>query len=128
MTKIYASILPILYSMVLLSTMTYSFAFTVNPVVCRHSQVILKSSGSEEESMESQSVKCPKCDRCDGSGRIAGGIGAIFPWIPIKAFRPCPNFIEAGGRYTRTGQPLDEIAFGRGNLNRGPPADPEDDY
>ena len=50
--------------------------------------------------------------------RIAGGIGAVLPWIPIKAYRPCPNFIESGGRYTRTGQPLDEIAFGKGNLNQ----------
>mmetsp|Transcript_44421 Transcript_44421/g.53724 ORF Transcript_44421/g.53724 Transcript_44421/m.53724 type:complete len:164 (+) Transcript_44421:180-671(+) len=58
-------------------------------------------------------VKCPDCDLCDGSGRITGGIGAIVPWIPIKAYRPCPNFIERGGRYTRSGQGLDEIAFGR---------------
>ena len=58
-------------------------------------------------------VKCPDCDLCDGSGRITGGIGAVLPWVPIKAYRPCPNFIERGGRYTRSGQGLDEIAFGR---------------
>jgi hypothetical protein len=45
--------------------------------------------------------------------RIAGGIGAILPWIPIKAYRPCPNFINNGGAYERAGQGLDEIAFGR---------------
>ena len=45
--------------------------------------------------------------------RIAGGIGAVIPWIPIKAFRPCPNFINRGGMYERAGQGLDEIAFGR---------------
>ena len=45
--------------------------------------------------------------------RIAGGIGAVLPWIPIKAFRPCPNFIDRGGMYERAGQGLDEIAFGR---------------
>ena len=45
--------------------------------------------------------------------RIAGGIGAVLPWIPIKAFRPCPNFINRGGMYERAGQGLDEIAFGR---------------
>lgn len=87
-------------------------------------------------------VACPDCDLCDGSGRyvfflekavgfascclpddahtvfffldrIAGGIGAVLPWIPIKAYRPCPNFVERGGVYQRTGQALDEIAFGK---------------
>lgn len=58
-------------------------------------------------------VKCPDCDMCDGSGRISGGIGAVLDWWPIKAYRPCPNFIERGGFYARSGQGLDEIAFGR---------------
>jgi hypothetical protein len=59
-------------------------------------------------------VPCPDCDLCDGSGRIAGGIGAVFTWIPIKAYRPCPNFVaKKGNVYVRAGQALDEIAFGR---------------
>jgi hypothetical protein len=58
-------------------------------------------------------VPCPNCDLCDGSGRISGGIGAVLDWWPIKAYRPCPNFIERGGKYNRSGQGLDEIAFGR---------------
>ena len=45
--------------------------------------------------------------------RISGGIGAVLDWWPIKAYRPCPNFIERGGMYSRSGQALDEIAFGR---------------
>lgn len=45
--------------------------------------------------------------------RILGGIGVILPWWPIKAYRPCPNFIDKGGFYQRSGQGLDEIAFGR---------------
>ena len=57
--------------------------------------------------------KCPDCDLCDGSGRILGGIGTVLDWWPIKAYRPCPNLIERGGRYDRAGQGLDEIAFGR---------------
>jgi hypothetical protein len=48
---------------------------------------------------------------CDYS--ILGGIGTVLDWWPIKAYRPCPNFIERGGRYVRSGQGLDEIAFGR---------------
>ena len=34
---------------------------------------------------------------------IMGGLGAIplFSWWPIKAYRPCPNFIERGGQYVR---------------------------
>jgi hypothetical protein len=61
-------------------------------------------------------VKCPNCDKCDGSGRILGGIPTILPWWPIKPYRPCPNFIANGGEYSRIGQPLDEIAFGRKTL------------
>lgn len=73
------------------------------------------SSGDVPEVVPKVSVKCPNCDLCDGSGRIIGGLGAIplFSWWPIKAYRPCPNFIENGGQYVRSGQGLDEIAFGR---------------
>ena len=45
--------------------------------------------------------------------RIEGGIGVVLKFWPIKAYRPCPNFIANGGFYTRSGQGLDEIAFGR---------------
>lgn len=95
---------------------------------------------SVEKNMEppKPDVKCPGCNMCDGSGRcviengnwktrgdgvlkfvafvvhrIGGGIGAVLDWWPIKAYRPCPNFIERGGFYQRSGQGLDEIAFGR---------------
>ena len=40
-------------------------------------------------------------------------------WWPIKAYRPCPNFVDRGGRYVRAGQGLDEIAFGRDSTFRG---------
>jgi hypothetical protein len=62
---------------------------------------------------------CPDCDLCDGSGRIAGGLGAVLPWLPVKAYRPCPNFIDRGGTYQRSGQGLDEIAFGRDSTYSG---------
>mmetsp|Transcript_28174 Transcript_28174/g.42625 ORF Transcript_28174/g.42625 Transcript_28174/m.42625 type:complete len:115 (+) Transcript_28174:103-447(+) len=71
------------------------------------------SEGPSSEVSPTPEIKCPNCDQCDGSGRIMGGIGLLLPWWPIKAYRPCPNFIEQGGKYIRTGQPLDEIAFGR---------------
>eukprot|EP00555_Chaetoceros_dichaeta_P009115 CAMPEP_0198256702 /NCGR_PEP_ID=MMETSP1447-20131203/6543_1 /TAXON_ID=420782 /ORGANISM="Chaetoceros dichaeta, Strain CCMP1751" /LENGTH=159 /DNA_ID=CAMNT_0043943399 /DNA_START=99 /DNA_END=578 /DNA_ORIENTATION=+ len=62
-------------------------------------------------------IKCPNCNKCDGSGRILGGIATVIPWF-IKAYRPCPNFIANGGNYVRSGQPLDEIAFGvKGGLD-----------
>ncbi|KFK41394.1 hypothetical protein AALP_AA2G124800 [Arabis alpina] len=53
---------------------------------------------------------------CNGEGRIQGGIATVpgFGWWPIKAYRPCPAFVEAGGRYRRLGQSMDEVAFGRG--------------
>ncbi|CAF1859838.1 unnamed protein product [Brassica oleracea var. botrytis] len=54
---------------------------------------------------------------CNGDGRIQGGIATVpgFGWWPIKAYRPCPGFVEAGGRYRRVGQSMDEVAFGRGD-------------
>ena len=70
-------------------------------------------STSTSTSPPSPPVKCPDCDICDGSGRILGGLGAIFPWFPVKAYRPCPRLVENGGFYSRSGQGLDEIAFGR---------------
>ncbi|CAF2275257.1 unnamed protein product [Brassica napus] len=53
----------------------------------------------------------------NGDGRIQGGIATVpgFGWWPIKAYRPCPGFVEAGGRYRRIGQSMDEVAFGRGD-------------
>ncbi len=52
---------------------------------------------------------------CNGEGRIKGGLGAVpgFGWFPIKAYRPCPAFVDAGGKYRRQGQSLEEVAFGR---------------
>ncbi|KAL3803998.1 hypothetical protein ACHAWO_001502 [Cyclotella atomus] len=65
------------------------------------------------EAVAKEAVRCPDCDLCDGSGRILGGIGTVLEWWPIKAYRPCPNFVDRGGKYVRSGQGLDEIAFGR---------------
>ncbi|WZN62732.1 hypothetical protein HKI87_06g42740 [Chloropicon roscoffensis] len=55
------------------------------------------------------------CGKCDGQGRIIGGMGSIpgFGWWPIKAYRPCPAYTEAGKTYQRKGQILDKILFGR---------------
>lgn len=33
-----------------------------------------------------------------------GGIATVLEWWPIKAYRPCPNFVERGGKYVRSGQ------------------------
>ncbi|VFQ67844.1 unnamed protein product [Cuscuta campestris] len=53
---------------------------------------------------------------CNGEGRIQGGIATIpgFGWWPIKAYRPCPSFLDSGGKYRRRGQSMDEIASGTG--------------
>mmetsp|Transcript_33138 Transcript_33138/g.76369 ORF Transcript_33138/g.76369 Transcript_33138/m.76369 type:complete len:145 (-) Transcript_33138:2134-2568(-) len=55
---------------------------------------------------------CPDCEICGGTGRVAGGLGAIFDWMPIKAYRPCPNLIKKGGNYQRVGQGLDDLTKG----------------
>ncbi|GMJ00453.1 hypothetical protein HRI_003714500 [Hibiscus trionum] len=53
---------------------------------------------------------------CNGEGRIQGGIATVpgFGWWPIKAYRPCPAFVASGGRYTRRGQSMDDVASGGG--------------
>ena len=95
----------------------HAFSGTTRPTTRRVSSITQplanSSSSRPESSSEPSPVKCPDCDLCDGSGRILGGIAVLLPWWPIKAYRPCPNFIAQGGFYERTGQGLDEIAFGR---------------
>jgi hypothetical protein len=97
------------------------------PAISHQRQIFSIQRMSETESTEpvnvEPEVRCPDCDKCDGSGRILGGIPRVLPWWPIKPYRPCPNFIANGGQYSRIGQPLDEIAFGRG----GPVNDADDD-
>ncbi|AED94762.1 hypothetical protein AtNW77_Chr5g0124701 [Arabidopsis thaliana] len=65
---------------------------------------------------------------CNGDGRIQGGIATVpgFGWWPIKAYRPCPAFVEAGGRYRRIGQSMDEVAFGRGDSKSSTSVDTSD--
>lgn len=66
---------------------------------------------------------CKACGReemekgCNGEGRIQGGIATVpgFGWWPIKAYRPCPEFLASGGRYRRRGQSMDEVASGGSN-------------
>lgn len=120
MTKI-ASLFTILAMFLLLSS-SYGFSVTTQGSTLRRQSdgtTLLRLSDEpsaeapEEASPPSPPVKCPDCDLCDGSGRILGGLGAILPWLPVKAYRPCPNLVERGGFYSRTGQGLDEIAFGR---------------
>lgn len=49
---------------------------------------------------------------CNGEGRMQGGIATVpgLGWWPIKAYRPCPEFVASGGRYMRQGQSMDEVA------------------
>jgi len=78
-------------------------------------------STSQSSSRSVSATACQACGKeekvggCNGEGRILGGLGSVpgFGWFPIKAYRPCPAFVEAGGRYKRQGQSLEEVAFGR---------------
>jgi hypothetical protein len=79
-----------------------------------------KGCAGDETEKESKSDVCTGCglaggpmSGCDGTGRIVGGLGAIVDWWPIKAYRPCPELTKAKKPYQRSGQSLDEIAFGR---------------
>ncbi|XP_057415369.1 uncharacterized protein LOC130710202 isoform X2 [Lotus japonicus] len=76
----------------------------------------------DQSSYTTKQSGCKACGReeiergCNGEGRIQGGIATVpgFGWWPIKAYRPCPEFLASGGRYRRQGQSMDEVAFGRG--------------
>eukprot|EP01031_Cornospumella_fuschlensis_P024994 gene24994-30193_t len=69
-----------------------------------------------------RTIPCPyasKCSGayrskgCDGSGKIQGGIATVpfFSWWPIKVFRPCPAYLEAGYQYRREGQTMEQVLF-----------------
>lgn len=104
----------LLYCLVILSV---ACSFTIAPQSATRRHRVARMSEEEENTTTTdepvKEIVCPDCDLCDGSGRILGGIGVLLPWWPIKAYRPCPNFIARGGQYQRSGQGLDEIAFGR---------------
>lgn len=63
-------------------------------------------------------VNAPKCSGeylskgCDGTGKIQGGIATVslFSWWPIKVFRPCPSYLQAGYVYRREGQTMDQVS------------------
>lgn len=83
-------------------------------------QVETSSSDKANPEQNTRIEKCPGCGRaggpvsgCNGEGRIIGGLGAVVSWWPIKAYRPCPDFLNTKKKYQRAGQSLDEIAFGR---------------
>lgn len=71
------------------------------------------SSGASPNVCEGCGREGGAATRCDGNGKIIGGLGAVFAWWPIKAYRPCPDFVKAKKKYRRAGQSLEEIAFGR---------------
>lgn len=61
----------------------------------------------------------PKCSGefrskgCDGNGKIQGGIATVplLSWWPIKVYRPCPSYLQAGYVYRREGQTLEQVLF-----------------
>ncbi|KAG7031146.1 hypothetical protein SDJN02_05185 [Cucurbita argyrosperma subsp. argyrosperma] len=75
---------------------------------------------SESDPDASSFRGCKACGKeeiergCNGEGRIQGGIATVpgFGWWPIKAYRPCPEFVASGGRYKRRGQSMDEVTSG----------------
>ncbi|KAL4570654.1 hypothetical protein LXL04_026314 [Taraxacum kok-saghyz] len=88
-------------------------------------QVETISSTPSDQSESTSFRGCKACGKaeigrgCNGEGRIQGGIATVpgFGWWPIKAYRPCPDFVATGGRYRRQGQSMDEVA-GFGSVPR----------
>lgn len=77
---------------------------------------------SVRDGSDGKAGTCPGCGReggptwgCNGQGRVMGGLASIpgFGWWPIKAYRPCTEYVKAGNVYQRQGQSLDEVAFGK---------------
>ena len=92
------------------------------PVTHAHSRsgFRMQVSPDTDEAKEDPVNVCESCGReggvvsgCDGNGKIVGGLGAVLDWWPIKAYRPCPDYLKANKTYRRAGQSLEEIAFGR---------------
>lgn len=101
-----------------------AFVSTTMPVPSTGPQVPVASPRRATRSFRMQANDspdvCAGCGReggvapgCDGNGRVIGGLGAVVGWWPIKAYRPCGDFLKAKKTYRRAGQSLEEIAFGR---------------
>jgi hypothetical protein len=100
-----------------------SYKFTNIPLSKRCTINVLKSMESEDATKEMQSrAPCPMAPKCtgsylvkgcDGTGKIQGGIATypLFSWWPIKVYRPCPAYLQAGYQYRREGQTLDQVLF-----------------
>jgi len=89
----------------------------VNPA--RRSPVAMQSAANSNDQPELPEGACPGCGRlegpisgCDGTGRVVGGVGAVLSFWPIKAYKPCDEFLKAGKKYYRRGQGVDEVFFG----------------
>eukprot|EP00466_Bigelowiella_natans_P014892 jgi/Bigna1/85074/estExt_fgenesh1_pg.C_20106 len=81
--------------------------------------------GLREEFSEPEQ-KCPGCGKiggpdwgCNGQGNQMGGLALVFPWWPIKVYRPCPEYLAAGGSYNPAGQGVEEILFGSKKTDAG---------
>ncbi|DBA94809.1 hypothetical protein WJX77_004797 [Trebouxia sp. C0004] len=86
----------------------------------------LVRSATQESEAEKCADICPTCGvdnanrpkGCDGQGRIAGGLGAVVGWFPIKAYRPCPAAVKGNISYIRKGQITDDVLFGKAKQKR----------
>eukprot|EP00793_Prasinoderma_coloniale_P006301 PRCOL_00001131-RA len=73
--------------------------------------------------MEPSCPGYPACG-CDGHGRVAGGVGAVLPWFPLKVYKPCPAYVAAGKIYSRKGQSNEEIFWSGASPGAPPPPPP----
>lgn len=100
------------------------FCIILSLIVINGFQLASRWSGNHPSplysSPESSSPSCPFADKCsgeyrsqgcDGSGQIKGGLGAVFEWMPVKVYRPCPSYLAAGYQYKREGQTMDQVLF-----------------
>ncbi len=116
--------MPFLVLILFYSLLTVHLCFTITPAVRNH-HVDAHSSTMSLFDTNKADAKCTTCPLspvcsgeyitrgCDGTGKIQGGIATwpLFRWWFIKVYRPCPAYLEAGFKYKREGQTLEQVLF-----------------
>ena len=107
----------VLLIVLVMSSALFLPIYTFRASIRLNSNRLALSSSAEEPCADAKCPMASKCSGewrekgCDGSGKVQGGIATVLPWWPIKVFRPCPAYLEAGYVYRREGQTMDQVLF-----------------
>jgi hypothetical protein len=108
---------------VIFQFVVYSYAWIIPSSCNLNAKFALKRASLLASSQAAEcDISCPNAPKCsgayrakgcDGTGKIQGGIATVpfLSWWPIKVFRPCPSYLEAGYVYRREGQTMEQVLF-----------------